>query len=101
MTVTYPDFIKIINGCKEKMEKTYLKYGNSWIRFNGLKFWKKRLDGEIKEIWEAKTFEDYQSEIRDAINILSMMHDRYDDWLFSEEFRKGLPNSKSVVGKKE
>jgi len=90
MSVSYPDFIYIVNKCKQKMEKTYLKYGNSWIRFNGLKFWKERLDGELDEIWKAETFKEYQSEIRDTINILSMMHDRYDDWLFSDEFRKSL-----------
>lgn len=85
-----PEFVDIMFKCKEKMKQTFKKYGNSWLNFNGLKFWKKRLDGEIDEIWKAKTFEEYQKEIIDAINVLSMMHDRYDDWFFSEGFRKKL-----------
>lgn len=82
-----PNFIEIMHQCQQKMEESFPKYGNSWLHFNGLEFWKKRLDGEIDEVWKAKTFEDYQKEIQDAINILAMMHDRYDDWFFSEGFR--------------
>ena len=99
MTITYPDFIKIMNKCKDKMKVTYLKYGNSWLKYQGLKFWKNRLDGEIDEIWKAKTFEEYQKEIIDAINVLSMMHDRHDDWLFSEVFRKQI--TKIIKGNQE
>ncbi len=88
MPVTFPDFVEIIFKCQEKMKETFPKYGNSWLYFNGLKFWKKRLDGEIDEIWKAKTFAEYQKEIIDAVNVLSMMYNRSDDWLFSEKFRK-------------
>ena len=97
MSVTYPDFIKIINECQNKMKLAYLKYGNSWLKYQGLKFWKNRLDGEIKEIWEAETFEEYQKEIIDAINVLSMMHDRYDDWYFSDPFREKQLSNKITV----
>ena len=88
MSIQLPNFIIIANKCQEKMRETFHKYGNSWLHFNGLKFWKNRLDGEINEIWKAETFEEYQKEIIDAINVLSMMYDRYDDWFFSEGFRK-------------
>ena len=88
MLVQFPNFVNIANKCQEKMRETFHKYGNSWLRFNGLSFWKKRLDGEIEEIWKAETFEEYQKEIIDAINVLSMMYGRYDDWFFSEGFRK-------------
>jgi len=93
--IAFPDFVEIIFNCKEKMKETFVKYGNSWLHFNGLKFWKDRLDGEINEIWKAKTYEEYQKEIIDAINVLSMMYNRYDDWFFSEGFRK-----KALSGRK-
>jgi hypothetical protein len=85
--IALPEFVDIMFKCKEKMIQTFKKYGNTWLNHNGLKFWKKRIDGEIDEIWKAKTFEEYQKEIIDAINILSMMYDRYDDWFFDKEVR--------------
>ena len=88
--IAFPDFIEIISKCKEKMKETFLKYGNSWLYQNGLKFWKKRLDDEIDEIWKAKTYEEYQKEIIDTINVLSMMYDSYDDWFFGEKFRTSI-----------
>lgn len=96
--IGYPDFIEIVTKCKEKMSETYNKYGNSWMDFNGLKFWKSRLDGEIEEIYQAKTFEEFQKEIIDAINVLSMMYQKPDDWLFSEKFRQSLQNTKVTEG---
>ena len=95
MSATYPNFINILYKCQEKMSVTYLKHGNSWLKYQGLKFWKKRLDGEIAEIWEAKSFEEYQKEIIDAINILSMMHDKHDDWYFGGTTPKEEKNVKS------
>ena len=93
MKSTQPNLVKIMSECQKKMEIAYLKYGNSWLDYQGLQFWKKRLDGEIKEIWEAKTFEEYQKEIIDAINILSMMHDKHDDFLFSKPLQLPTKNA--------
>lgn len=90
----YPDFIKIIWACRTKMDDVYAKYHNSWVNYQGLQFWKKRLEDEIDEIWQAESFEQYQAEIIDVINILSMMYDKPDDWTFSEKFRLELRKKK-------
>lgn len=74
----FPDFDKIIEGCKLKIMLKYYKYQNSWIDCSDWKFWKKRLRVEINEIWKAKTKETFQEEISDAINVLSMMYENAD-----------------------
>ena len=77
--IEYPDFNKIIKECKTKMKQKFPEYGNSWHNiFTNDEFWKKRLNGEIKEIFKAKNSCEKKKEIVDAINILSMMFDLTD-----------------------
>lgn len=81
--IAYPKFNKIVEDCKDKIKDKFPEYGNSW-KDTGLiytDFWEKRLNGEIKEIFELKDtladnkFNLMKSEIVDAINVLAMMYE--------------------------
>ncbi len=74
----FPNFEKIIEGCKLKMMLKFHRYGNSWVNNSDWKFWKKRLSVEIKEVWEAKTKDKFLEEISDIINVLGMMYENAD-----------------------
>ena len=75
--IQYPFFDEIIIQCKAKIQEKFVEYGNSWKDDPiTLDWWKKRLEGEIKEIFEAKSVEEFINEIPDAINILAMMFSR-------------------------
>jgi len=75
--IQYPFFDEIVIQCKGKIDDKFAEYGNSWKEnpFT-MDWWEKRLKKEIKEIFEAKSVEEYVDEIPDAINILSMMFSR-------------------------
>mgnify|MGYP001585857438 CR=1 FL=1 len=74
--IEYPNFNKIIQECKDKILEKFPQYGNSWHDiFISDRFWKKRLNGEIKEIWKAENNCQRKKEIIDAINILAMMYE--------------------------
>ncbi len=83
----YPDFKTIVMNCKKKIDEKFYQYGNSWVNFTDDEFWKKRLQGEINEIWKAKTPEQMKSEIVDAINVLTMIDYNVDEMtqLFDEK----------------
>lgn len=76
----FPNFKQIISQCKEKMKSQFPKYGNSWRGERNFQFWKRRLENEIKEIWEAKTEAEFKKEIVDAINILAMINENSSSW---------------------
>jgi len=75
--IEYPFFEEIIIQCKGKIDSKFDEYGNSWKEnpFT-MDWWQKRLMKEIKEIFEAKSVDEYVDEIPDAINILCMMFSR-------------------------
>lgn len=74
----FPNFEKIIENCKVKMKLKFFEYGNSWNNISiSDKWWKQRLEGEIKEVFEAKDSWIKQKEIEDAINVLAMMWEKY------------------------
>ena len=88
--VDFPDFKEIEQRCREKIIKNYPKYKNSWKdNFTSIDFWKKRLKGEIDEIFSAKSPEQYIDEIPDAINILAMM--------FSSAVKKCTKCNKTII----
>lgn len=85
--IEYPKFNKIVYDCKYKIKSKFPEYGNSW-KYVGLTFtnyWEKRLQGEIKEIFENKSdydnnkFQLMKGEIVDAINVLAMMYEHADN----------------------
>jgi hypothetical protein len=69
------------------MRKSFFRYGNSWVNCNDFNFWKKRLNGEINEIFLAKTDEEFKQEISDAINILAMMYEHSLDYEQQQELQ--------------
>ncbi len=75
--IEYPFFEEIVIQCKAKINDKFAEYGNSWKEnpFT-MEWWQKRLMKEIKEIFEAKSVDEYVHEIPDAINILCMMFSR-------------------------
>jgi len=75
--IEYPFFEEIVIQCKAKINDKFDEYGNSWKEnpFT-MDWWQKRLMKEIKEIFEAKSVDEYVDEIPDAINILCMMFSR-------------------------
>lgn len=76
----FPRFNLLVKKCKIKMKETFPKYGNSWRFERDFRFWKKRLQGEIDEIWKAGTKEEFEKEIIDAINVLSMIHENSESY---------------------
>ncbi len=75
--IQYPFFDEIIIQCKNKMNEKFAEYGNSWkVNPYTMDWWEKRLQKEIKEIFRAKSVDEYINEIPDAINILAMMFSR-------------------------
>ncbi|MDE1868195.1 MAG: hypothetical protein KGI08_10870 [Thaumarchaeota archaeon] len=76
----FPRFNLLVKKCKTKMKETFPKYGNSWRFERDFRFWKKRLQGEIDEIWKAETKEQFEKEIIDAINVLSMIHENSESY---------------------
>lgn len=70
----YPDFNKIIDLCRDKILERFPQYGNSWQGCYDFKFWRTRLETEIKEIWRSERPEETKREIIDAINVLVMMY---------------------------
>ena len=80
MQCKFPDFEKIKQACKTKIMLKFHRYSNSWIGCSDWKFWKKRLNGEVQEIWKAKDNEKFKEEVIDAISILSMMYENANEW---------------------
>lgn len=76
MKIKFPHFREINIECRNKIIVKFKQYGNSWVQWNpDLKWWKKRLNKEIKEIFLSTNPVERQREIVDAINILSMMYE--------------------------
>ncbi len=75
--IQYPNFDDIVIQCKKKIDEKFPEYGNSWKEdpFT-MDWWNKRLNREIKEIFEAKSVEKFVDEIPDAINILAFLYSR-------------------------
>lgn len=78
--IYYPEFMKIFGRCKSIMIAKFILYKNSWINFGDMKFWKRRLEREVDEIWKAKNKEDYKKEICDVINVLAMMYENAESY---------------------
>lgn len=75
--IEYPNFDEIVIQCKAKIDDKFAEYANSWKENSfTMDWWEKRLKKEIKEIFKAKSVEEYVDEIPDAINILCMMFSR-------------------------
>jgi len=73
--IEFPDFNQVEEVCRKKIIEKFPKYKNSWKDDPvTLDWWGKRLNEEIKEIFTAKSVEEYVDEIPDAINILVMMY---------------------------
>lgn len=86
----YPDFDEIIKDCKAKMKQKFFQYGNSWKDITiSDEWWKKRLEGEIKEIFKTKNHWLSEKEIIDAINILAMMWEKHHVFTESESGYRG------------
>lgn len=79
-TPILPNFDEIIQKCKAKIECKFDDYGNSWVGYSDWQFWMNRLQGEIAEIWQTSNPKQFEKEIVDAINILSMMYMNSDYW---------------------
>lgn len=80
--IRYPNFKPIILQCKKLMKIKHPLYDNTWIGYFAKSWWKKRLEGEIKEIFKAKNPDECKREICDAINILAMMYENADDFRY-------------------
>ncbi len=77
LIIQYPNFDEIIIHCKAKIDDKFAEYGNSCEENSfTMDWWEKRLKKEIKEIFEAKSVEEFVDEIPDAINILCMLFSR-------------------------
>jgi len=75
--IQYPDFDEIKKRAKEKIDKMFDKYENSWKdEALTLDWWKKRLLGELDEIFESKKLSAMSEEILDLIIVACMMYDR-------------------------
>ena len=75
--ILYPDFDKIKELCRKKIELSYPKYGNSWTNQQSPPhFWHHRFMEEGKEVLFAVNLDKklLQGEIIDCINILAMWH---------------------------
>ncbi len=76
-TIAQPAWHKILEECKEKIEKKFKEYGNSWVDYSDNLFWAKRLQGEFSEIeYGLQGFDHYQTaqECIDLINICAMIY---------------------------
>lgn len=70
----YPDFDFIIKEVKEKMDKRFLQYGNSWKdKSNGLDFWERRLQHEVSE-WALRRLD--SDELIDMIAVACMIREK-------------------------
>lgn len=74
----YPEFNKIIDSCRDKILEKFPQYGNTWEMCYDSKFWRGRLETEIKEIWRSERPLEMKREIVDVINVLVMMYHNVD-----------------------
>jgi len=75
--IEYPNFDEIKKRAKEKIDKMFGRYENSWKdEALTLDWWKKRLLGELDEIFESKKLSAMSEEILDLIIVACMMYDR-------------------------
>ncbi len=68
-----PAWGRIVEDCKEKIEKKFPDYGNSWVD-NFFFDWKSRLQGEVNEVEQLSDLsqEEKIAELEDVINICAM-----------------------------
>lgn len=75
--IKFPDFKRIVERCKEKMEKKFPDYKNSWTKmyyFDNPTWWNKRLMVEVQEFIDAKGQTDKYEELIDIMNICAMIY---------------------------
>ena len=82
--IKFPNFVKIHIQCRELLKQKFPHYGNSWIGFTQKSWWKRRLRGEINEVFRAKNSTDCKKEICDAINILAMMYENAEGFRYKK-----------------
>ncbi len=88
-TIKQPYWNRLVEECKNKIEKKFKEYENSWEYTTDSEFWKKRLQDEVNELkeklWQFPDELKVMKECVDVINICAMIYSiqakRYHDWV--------------------